>query len=248
LPRPKTPFLFAKTPPEIFLRPGGFYGILITSPSPYGFGYPVCRARTPRRIAAFRPQGRFRKVSRKAQSTKGQAKDGNSLEAQEAVLREHGAVEIYKDAFTGTKASRPQFDELMKVLKVGDTLMVTKLDRFARSMTQGSELVNELINKGITVTILNIGTMDNTPASKLIRNIFFSFAEFERDMIVERTQEGKEIAKQRDDFKEGRPNTYTSKQIEHALSLLENNSYKQVEQMTGISKSTLIRAKRKLQG
>lgn len=179
-------------------------------------------------------------------STKGQAKDGNSLEAQEQALREHGAIKIYKDAFTGTKADRPEFNKLISILQEGDTLMVTKLDRFARSMTQGRELVDELINNGITVTILNIGTMDNTPTSKLIRNIFFSFAEFEKDMIKERTSEGKEIAKQNPDFKEGRPNIYTKKQIDHALSLLESNSYKQVEQMTGISKSTLIRAKRKL--
>lgn len=178
-------------------------------------------------------------------STKGQAKDGNSLEAQESALKEHGATKIYKDAFTGTKADRPQFDELMKVLKAGDTLIVTKLDRFARSMIQGSELVKELIDKGITVTILNIGTMDNTPTSKLIRNIFFAFAEFERDMIVERTQEGKDIAKQREDFREGRPNTYSKKQIDHALKLLETHSYKEVEALTKISKSTLIRAKRK---
>lgn len=72
------------------------------------------------------------------------------------------------------------------------------------------------------------------------------FAEFERDMIVERTQEGKAIARQKPDFREGRPNKYSKKQIEHALRLLETNSYKQVETMTGISKSTLIRAKRKL--
>ena len=179
-------------------------------------------------------------------STKGQAKDGNSLEAQEQTLKEHGAVKIYKDAFTGTKTDRPQFEELMKLLEEGDTLMVTKLDRFARSMIQGSELVKELINKGIKVHILNIGLMDNKPTSTLIRNIFFAFAEFERDMIIERTSEGKERAKKREDFREGRPNVYTKKQIDHALSLLENNSYKQVEQLTGISKSTLIRAKRKL--
>ena len=111
-------------------------------------------------------------------------------------------------------------------------------------MTQGSELVTDLIEKGIKVNILNIGMMDNTPSSKLIRNIFFSFAEFERDMIVERTQEGKTIAKQNPDFKEGRPKKYSKKQIEHALELLEKHSYKQVEDLTGISKSTLIRAKR----
>jgi DNA invertase Pin-like site-specific DNA recombinase len=60
------------------------------------------------------------------------------------------------------------------------------------------------------------------------------FAESERGMIVERTQEGKAIAKQKPDFKEGRPKKYGRKQIEHALKLLENNSYKQVEDKTGI--------------
>lgn len=177
-------------------------------------------------------------------STKGQAKDGNSLEAQEKLLREHGAIKIYKDSFTGTKTDRPQFDKLINALTAGDMLMVTKLDRFARSMTQGSELVNELLKKGIKVHILNIGIMDNTPASKLIRNIFFSFAEFERDMIVERTQEGKAIAKQREDFREGRPPKFDDMQIDNALKLLQDHSYTQVTKLTGISKSTLIRAKK----
>ena len=181
-------------------------------------------------------------------STKGQAKDGNSLEAQEKALRESGANEIYVDAFTGTKTDRPKFDKLMNKIQKGDTLIVTKLDRFARSMSQGSELVSDLIERGIKVYILNIGVMDNTPSSKLIRNVFFAFAEFERDMIVERTMEGKAIAKQNPDFREGRPKKYSRKQIEHALELLDNNSYKQVEDLTGISKSTLIREnnKRKL--
>lgn len=178
-------------------------------------------------------------------STKGQAKDGNSLEAQEKALRESGANEIYVDAFTGTKTDRPEFDKLMNKIQKGDTLIVTKLDRFARSMSQGSELVSDLIERGIKVYILNIGVMDNTPSSKLIRNVFFAFAEFERDMIVERTMEGKAIAKQNPNFREGRPKKYSRKQIEHALELLDNNSYKQVEDLTGISKSTLIRAKKK---
>lgn len=178
-------------------------------------------------------------------STKGQAKDGNSLEAQEKALRESGANEIYVDAFTGTKTDRPEFDKLLNKIQKGDTLIVTKLDRFARSMSQGSELVSDLIERGIKVYILNIGVMDNTPSSKLIRNVFFAFAEFERDMIVERTMEGKAIAKQNPDFREGRPKKYSRKQIEHALELLDNNSYKQVEDLTGISKSTLIRAKKK---
>ena len=159
---------------------------------------------------------------------------------------EAGANEIYIDAFTGTKTDRPEFDKLMERIEEGDTLIVTKLDRFARSMMQGSVLVSDLIEKGIKVYILNIGVMDNTPSSKLIRNVFFAFAEFERDMIVERTMEGKAIAKQNPDFKEGRPKKFSRKQIDHALELLNNNSYTQVAELTGISKSTLIRAKKKI--
>lgn len=181
-------------------------------------------------------------------STKGQFKDGNSIEAQEKALREAGAEQIFKDAFTGTKTDRPEFDKLLAILQNGDTLIVTKLDRFARSMSQGSILVSELIEKGIRVYILNIGVMDNTPSSKLIRNIFFSFAEFERDMIVERTTEGKAIARQRADYREGRPKKFSRKQIQHALELLQDHSYREVEEVTRISKSTLIRAKKQFQG
>ena len=178
-------------------------------------------------------------------STKGQAKDGNSLEAQEIALRSAGATEIYADAFTGTKANRPELDKLLAVMRSGDTMVVTKLDRIARSATQGIALIQSLLDRGIVVHVLNMGLMDNTPTGKLIRNIMLAFAEFERDMIVERTQEGKAIAKQNPDFKEGRPKKFSRVQINHALDLLNEYSYKQVEQMTGISKSTLIRAKRK---
>lgn len=177
-------------------------------------------------------------------STAGQAKDGNSLESQENLLREAGAKEIYSDSFTGTKLERPQLKILLTELKTGDTLIVSKLDRIARSLTEGSNLINNLIEQGIKVNILNIGLMDNTPSSKLIRNIFFSFAEFERDMIIERTQEGKAIAKTKAGFKEGRPKKFTETQLHYAVELLKNNSYKEVSVMTKISKSTLQRAKR----
>lgn len=177
-------------------------------------------------------------------STNGQAKDGNSLEVQEKELIENGAEKIYLDTFTGTKKHRPELDKLLNTIQPGDRLIVTKLDRIARSATQGIELIQSLLEKGITIHILNMGILDNTPTGRLIRTILFAFAEFERDMIVERTQEGKMIAKQKDDFREGRPKKFSRKQINHALELLETYSYKQVESMTGISKSTLIRARR----
>lgn len=177
-------------------------------------------------------------------STRGQAKDGNSLEVQQNAVKAAGAEIVFSDAFTGTKTHRPELDKLLADIQPGDKIIVTKLDRIARSAIQGAELVQSLLDKGVTVHILNMGIMDNTPTGKLIRMIFFAFAEFERDMIVERTQEGKAIAKQNPDFVEGRPKKYKRQQVSLALELLQNHSYREVTQMTGISKSTLIRAKR----
>jgi DNA invertase Pin-like site-specific DNA recombinase len=169
------------------------------------------------------------------------------LEAQLQALKNEGCDEsnIYSEKFTGTKADRPKFKELLTKLSAGDTLVVTKLDRFARSTVDAIQTVRELFERGVRVHILNMGLVENTPTGRLIFNVMSSFAEFERDLIVERTQEGKAIARQREDFREGRPNKYGKKKIEHALGLLATHSYKQVEDMTGISKSTLIRAKKK---
>ena len=180
-------------------------------------------------------------------STVKQANEGNSLEGQTKLLLENGVPQenIYQDAYTGTIADRPQFNKLLNELKEGDTLVVTKLDRFARSMIEGSKIVNDLIEKGVKVNVLNIGLMDNTPASKLIRNIFFSFAEFERDMIVERTLEGKQIKMETDvDATLGRPKKFKKAQRDMALQLLEKHSYNEVANMTGISRRTLIRYKK----
>ena len=138
-------------------------------------------------------------------STKGQAKDGNSLEAQEKQLRDNGATIIFRESYTGTKKHRPELDKLMSVLKEGDTLVVTKLDRIARSTVHGINIIEELLAKGVTIHILNMGKFDTSPAGKLMRTIFFAFAEFERDMIVERTSEGKAICRENNpDWREGR--------------------------------------------
>ena len=89
-----------------------------------------------------------------------------------------------------------------------------------------------------------MGVIDSSPTGKLIRNIMLCFAEFEHDMIIQRTQEGKAIARQKPDFRDGRPKKFSKAQINHALDLLTSYSYKQVEAMTGISVSTLVRAHR----
>lgn len=178
-------------------------------------------------------------------STRGQAKDGNSIDAQVKALTDAGASEIYKEAFTGTTTERPEFDKLLSKLSEGDTLVVTKLDRIARSASEGSKLIQRLLDKGVSVNVLNMGKMDDTPTGKLICTIMFAFAEFERDMIVERTQEGRVVARKNPGYREGRPKKYSSKQIEHALALLDEHSFSQVVELTGISKATLARAKAK---
>lgn len=138
-------------------------------------------------------------------STKGQANDGNGLEVQEKLLREHGAAIIYHDAFTGTKVDRPELSKLVEVLQDGDILIVSKLDRLGRSLSKTSELITELLERGVTINILNLGVLSNDSVNTLMRNVLLAFAQFERDMIVERTSEGKAIAREREDYREGRP-------------------------------------------
>lgn len=139
-------------------------------------------------------------------STSGQAANGNSLEDQCGKLRDAGCDEIVDEAYTGTKMDRPKFTKLVSGLEVGDTLVVCKLDRFARTASEGSELVKSLLSRGVNVHILNMGLIENTPTGRLILNVLLSFAEFERDMIVERTSEGKALKRATDpEFKEGRP-------------------------------------------
>ena len=167
------------------------------------------------------------------------------LDVQKEQLRDAGAEKIYADAYTGTKANRPEWDKLLSELKPGDELIVCKLDRIARSAVNGLEVIDALMSKGVVVNILNMGRMDNSPQGKLIRTIFLAFSEFERDMIVTRTQEGKARARATNPaFSEGRPKKYNKDQLDHAMGLLNDHSFSAVERMTGISKSTLVRESR----
>lgn len=175
-------------------------------------------------------------------STIGQLK-GNSIEEQKKLLEANGVTHFYQDAYTGTKTDRPQFNELLSVLQKGDTLVVTKLDRFARNVIEGMQVIQELLKRGVRVHILNMGLVDNTPTGKLVLTVMLGFAEFERDMIVQRTQEGKAIAKTREGYTEGRPIKHSEAQKKLALDLLKNNTYKEVSEMVGISERTLYRYK-----
>lgn len=175
-------------------------------------------------------------------STKTQLK-GNSLEDQHNILTENGCTEIITEQYSGKTTHRPELEELMKKLQAGDTLMVTKLDRLARNVTEGIDLVRSLFSRDIKVHVLNIGLLENTAMGNFFLTTLLAVAELERSMIIERTQAGKEVARTKEGFKEGRPPIAQAK-IKHALELLETNSYNKVAEMTGISKATLVRAKK----
>jgi DNA invertase Pin-like site-specific DNA recombinase len=134
---------------------------------------------------------------------------------------------------------------LLKEIQSGDTLMVTKLDRFTRSTQEGIETIRNLTDRGIKVNILNMGIVDISNAmGNMMFTIITAFAEYERNCINERTKEGKQIKMDKDpDATMGRPKKFKKAQRENALKLLEEHSYNKVSDMTGISRRTLIRYK-----
>ncbi|MBA9027615.1 recombinase family protein [Peribacillus huizhouensis] len=165
------------------------------------------------------------------------------LTVQNEELKKEECEVIFEEKFTGTKTDRPQFKKLLREMQAGDTLVVTKLDRLARNTKEGIEIIESLFQKDVKVHVLNVGLLENTTIGRFFLQTLLAVAEMERNLIVERTQEGKVIAKQRDDFREGRPRKHSKQQVQHALKLLENHTYKEVEALTGITKRTLIRRK-----
>lgn len=142
----------------------------------------------------------YARVSGRAQAT-----DGNSLESQEEALRGYGCQEIVREVYTGTKMDRPEFSRLIERMTAGDVLVVVKLDRFARSVSEGTTMIKDLLARGIAIDIMNMGgRFDNSPTGKLLLNVMMSFAEFERDMIVTRCREGKEAKRANGGKAEGR--------------------------------------------
>ncbi|WP_273707840.1 recombinase family protein [Leuconostoc mesenteroides] len=131
---------------------------------------------------------------------------GQSLNEQKENLKNSGSELIFSEKYSGTTTSRPQFEKLVNLIEPNDTLIVTKLDRFARNTREALNLIDDLLKKKIVIKVLNLGTIDNTPMGRMIVRTLLSVAEMERDMIIERTQAGKVFAKQHNpNYKEGRP-------------------------------------------
>ena len=170
---------------------------------------------------------------------------GNSIDNQkEQVLERYPDAQIYVESESGKRMDRPVFQSVLRKLNKGDIFVVTKLDRFCRSTQEGLKYIEKIQKMGCSIHILNQGLIEYTAVGKLIVTNMLAFAEFERTIILERTLAGKEIARRRADFREGRPKKYTKKQLDHAMELLKNHTYKEVSDLTGISKSTLKRYKR----
>lgn len=165
------------------------------------------------------------------------------LDVQVAELKKAGVDKIYKEKYTGTSMDRPVFDQVLASLQKGDTLVVTKLDRLARNTKDALNIVETLRNNKVTLHILNMGVIDDTPIGNLVFTVFSAFAEFERDLIVARTKEGKEWAKQHDpNYADGRPRVYEELQVEHAYHLKQQGySYTQIEKLMGMNRASAWR-------
>ena len=169
------------------------------------------------------------------------------LSTQKELLVNAGVAKtnIYSEKFTGTTTDRPQFKELLNKLKAGDTLTITKLDRLARNTKEALAIIEELLERDITINVLNVGQIENTTVGRLIYTVLLAVADMERDMIVERTQEGKAYAKKNNpNFKEGRPKRKLSDKYLKALELMQTNSISETALITSISTATLKRIRK----
>ena len=167
---------------------------------------------------------------------------GQDLETQQDILKEQGCERIYIEKKSGKDAtSREELQKLLSNLREGDHVYVTKIDRLARSIIDLNKLVTEITEKGSSITFIKDqmtfepGT--NNSMQSLMFNILGSFAQFERELIVERTGEGRQRAKQQGKKlgRTGRPD----KDIKRALKLYDERE-KNGHSVTDISKITSV--------
>lgn len=143
---------------------------------------------------------------------------------------------------TGKEKKYDVFWKMFHQLKPGDTLVIPSIDRVSHSANDFSGMLAGLLNRGVKVRVLNMGTFDNSTEGMTWQRAIKAFAEFEKAMIVERTQESKAAAREDITFREGRPKKFTRQEISAALKMLEaGNSFREVSKKTGISASTLQR-------
>jgi len=165
-----------------------------------------------------------------------------NLDLQCDALTKAGCEKVFTDVISGIKEDRVGLQEALSFMRKGDVLVVWRLDRLGRSLKQLIENVNQLGEKGIGFRSLQESIDTTTSGGKLIFHMFGALAEFERDVIRERTQAGLQAARARG-RKGGRPRVLEGKKLALALSMYEdlNQPPKDICETLGISRSTLYR-------
>ena len=165
-----------------------------------------------------------------------------NLDLQNDALKSAGCEKIYTDKMSGAKTARPGLDQILGILRKGDTLVVWKLDRLGRSLTHLIKIMTLLNERGIYFISVQESLDTSTPGGKLIFHVFGALAEFERDMIRERTLAGLAAARSRGRIG-GRPRKLSKKQVEMAKNLMKDISIpiSEICITLGVSKATLYR-------
>ena len=148
--------------------------------------------------------------------------DGQTLDAQQTSLREAGCAKVYAEKVSGAKTDRAQLAKALASLADGDCLIVTKLDRLARSTRDLLNTLDTISDKGATFRSLGDSWADTTtPHGRLMLTVLGGLAEFERHLILARTSEGRQRAQQRG-VKFGRKSKLTAHQQQEALARRAN--------------------------
>ena len=165
-----------------------------------------------------------------------------NLDLQTDALKRAGCKEIFTDQITGTSANRPELDELKKIIRPEDTLVVWRLDRLGRSLQNLIEWANYLDQKKIGLKSLHESIDTTTSTGKLTFHIFAALAEFERNLIIERTKAGLAAARARGRTG-GRKKVMTPKKIRMAKELRKDNSNSVTDicETLKVSRATLYR-------
>ena len=168
--------------------------------------------------------------------------DDQKLDLQIDSLKEAGCEKIFTDKISGAKADRPGLKQAMDFVRKGDTLVVWKLDRLGRSLKHLIDTVNELNDRGVGFKSLQEGMDTSTPGGKLIFHVFGALAEFEREIIRERTQAGLKAARARGRLG-GRPKAMDKTKLKIASTLMRDKtmSIKEICKEIGVSRATLYR-------
>lgn len=164
------------------------------------------------------------------------------FEAQKRDLRDLGCEEIFEEQVSSV-AQRVELDAALKFVRKGDTLVVTKLDRLARSTQHLLKIVEELDDKGVGLRILDFGGSDldtKSPAGKMMLTMFGAMAEYERSLMLERQREG--IKKAQDDGRYGGRKPVAPKKVKQALALkAQGIKPPEIAKQLGLGRSTVYR-------